>query len=185
MYQLAQWCGCAIMLEETAATPLSRCLPWRCTGNTEKPRGSAADPTLAGSLFFYILSSSAGDFLWPSSDSEQRTTEDLPISSLSLKCSCMAVCGIRCVWFAWMPYTLGTSLSCASPKSSLDQNEALHTHLLLLSPAWNLSELKADPTLRPPGGLASMCLSLLTLLLVGGFQKKTDLAVRLIWSGNL
>lgn len=48
MYQLAQWCRCTIMLEETADTLLSRCVTWWCTGNTKKPRGSAADS--AGSL---------------------------------------------------------------------------------------------------------------------------------------
>lgn len=96
MYQLAQWGRCTIMLEETAATLLSRCLPWWCTGNTKKLRGSATDPTLTGLFFFYILSSSAGDILWLSSDSEQRTTEDLLIASLSLKYGCMAVCSNRC-----------------------------------------------------------------------------------------
>lgn len=46
---------------------------------------------LTGLLFYYILSSSAGDFPWPSSDSKQRRTEDLSITSLPLKYSGTAV----------------------------------------------------------------------------------------------
>lgn len=63
--------------------------------------------TLAGLLFSYILSSSAGNFLWPSRDSEQRRAEDLSITSLSLKYNCIVVSSDRgsviCLNASWCP----------------------------------------------------------------------------------
>lgn len=132
MYQLAQWCRCTIMLEETADTLLSRCLTWWCTGNTKKPRGSAASLRTADSLacsfstsFLQVLE----PFYWPSSGSEQRT-EDLSITSLSLKYNCMAVSSNRrcdlseCLL---VPHTLHFTILCIS-ESSLDLSETLHIH---------------------------------------------------------
>lgn len=95
--------------------------------------------TLAGLLFFYILSSSAANFLWPSRDSEQRRTEGLPITSLSLSSHRGSVICLK----AFGPHTLCSALHylCIT-EASLDLHDSAHP--LIPSPA-------SEPCIEPEG----------------------------------
>lgn len=104
MSQLVQWCRSTIMLGGGRRHAAFQMLTWQYTGNQTEPRGSAADS--AGLLFFYVLSSSAGDFPRLSSDSGQRRSLSITYQVLSLRyrylSNCTAICAMNTGGLAWM-----------------------------------------------------------------------------------